>query len=125
MDTDELKKLGAVPSDVLLISGRRSTVARAAQTTSEYSDQNLIQIDGITRDNAQVSVDEWCIVQKAPYRQAESVLLSPLEEFLKREENPDFSRFIVASNHFKEANAQHTLISSKSFAFKQGGVEGG
>ncbi|UCG38961.1 MAG: AAA family ATPase [bacterium] len=78
-DAGVLQTLGAQPGDVLLVTGRRSTAARAGQTTSEYSDQNLVQIDGITRDNAQVSVDEWCTVKKVPFKQAESVLLTPVE----------------------------------------------
>ncbi len=78
-DSEDLKKLGAVPGDVLLISGRRSTVARAAQTPPEYCGQSLIQIDGITRDNAQIGVDEWATIRKVPYRPAENVLLSPVE----------------------------------------------
>lgn len=79
MDTAELQALGALPGDALLITGRRSTVARAAQTTPHYSGQSLIQIDGITRDNAQISVDEWCTVRKVPFKQADSVILSPVD----------------------------------------------
>ncbi len=79
LDADHLEGLRAVPGDVLLISGRGSTVARAGQTTTEYSGQDLIQMDGITRDNAKVSVDEWCTVQKVSFQQADSILLTPLE----------------------------------------------
>ncbi len=79
LDADHLESIRAVPGDVLLITGRGSTVARAGQTTPEYSGQDLIQMDGITRDNAKVSVDEWCTVQKIPFQQADSILLTPLE----------------------------------------------
>jgi len=79
LDTIHLEGLRAVPGDALVISGRGSTVARAAETTTEYTGQNLVQIDGIIRDNAQVSVDEWCTIQKVKVKAAESVLLSPLE----------------------------------------------
>jgi len=79
VDEDILKALGAVPGDALMITGRRSTVARAAQTNTHYSGQSLIQIDGITRDNAQISVDEWCTVQKVPFKQADTLILTPAD----------------------------------------------
>src|SRR4030067_3073348 len=76
VDEDVLKNLGAVPGDALMVTGRRSTAARAAQTTPHYSGQSLIQIDGITRDNAQISVDEWCTARKVPVKQAASIILT-------------------------------------------------
>ncbi len=79
IDTGYLQRLGAMPGEVLQITGRRTTVARAAQTTPEYSNQDLIQIDGVTRDNAQISIDEWCTVTKVPFKVAETVLFTPVE----------------------------------------------
>jgi transitional endoplasmic reticulum ATPase len=79
VDEDVLKSLGAVPGDAVMITGRRSSVARVTQTTAHYSGQNLIQIDGITRDNAQISVDEWCAVQKVPFKQADTLILTPVD----------------------------------------------
>ncbi|GBE14424.1 MAG TPA: AAA family ATPase [Proteobacteria bacterium] len=78
VDTEELKSIRAVPGDLLMITGRGSTVARTAQATAEYSGQSLIQMDGVTRENADVSVDEWCTVRKASFKPAESILLSPM-----------------------------------------------
>ena len=79
IDTGLLQQLGAMPGEVLQITGRRSTVARAAQLTANYTGQELIQIDGITRDNAQVSLDEWVTVTKVPFKGADTVLLAPVE----------------------------------------------
>ncbi len=79
VDEDVLKALGAVPGDAIMITGRRSTVARAAQTTPHFSGQNLIQVDSITRDNAQISVDERCTVQKVPFKTADTLILTPVD----------------------------------------------
>jgi transitional endoplasmic reticulum ATPase len=43
-----------------------------------------------------------------------------LEEFIKREKNPDFSKFIVTAKHFEEATAQQMLVSKRSVSFKPG-----
>jgi transitional endoplasmic reticulum ATPase len=79
LDPDDLDRLHAIPGDCLLITGRRATVARAAHAPQIFCGQNLVLIDGITRDNAQISVDEECTVQKVPYKQADSVILSPVD----------------------------------------------
>ena len=79
MATDKMIRLGAVPGDVLMISGRKSTVARAAEALVEHFDPERILIDGGTRDNAQLSVDEWCEIKKIPYKKADKILLSPLD----------------------------------------------
>ena len=77
--TDELIKLGAVPSDMLMITGRRSTVVRATEAPARNFDKTRILIDGVTRDNAKISIDEWCEVKKVPYQNADKILLSPMD----------------------------------------------
>ncbi len=79
VDPEDLERLHAIPGDALLITGRRSTVARAAHAPQHFCGQGLILIDGITRDNAQISVDEECTIQKVPYKQADSVILAPVD----------------------------------------------
>jgi transitional endoplasmic reticulum ATPase len=79
LDPDDLARLHAVPGDVLLVTGRRATVARAAQAPPTHCGRQLIAIDGTTRDNAQIGVDEWAAVRKVPFKPAESLLLAPVQ----------------------------------------------
>jgi transitional endoplasmic reticulum ATPase len=79
LDADDLKRLLAVPGDVLLIEGRRATVARATQAPSSHCGQQLALIDGTTRGNAQIGVDEWVTVRKVPFKVAESLLLATVQ----------------------------------------------
>ena len=79
LDPDDLARLHAVPGDVLLITGRRATVARAAQAPPTHCGRQIIAIDGTTRDNAQIGVDEWAAVRKVPFKPAESLLLAPVQ----------------------------------------------
>jgi transitional endoplasmic reticulum ATPase len=62
-----------------MITGRRSTVARAAQAPSSYCGQQLILIDGTTRANAEIGIDEWAAVRKVPFKPANSILLAPVQ----------------------------------------------
>ena len=79
MDADDLIRLHAAPGDVLLITGRRPTVARAVQAPPSHCGQYLIMMDGTTRTNAQAGVDEYVSVKKVPFKAANSVLLSPVQ----------------------------------------------
>ena len=79
LDKDDLTRLHAVPGDVLMITGRRSTVARAAQAPATHCGQQLILTDGTTRVNAEIGIDEWATVRKVPFKPAESILLSPVQ----------------------------------------------
>ena len=45
LDAEDLNRLQAVPGDVLLITGRRATVARAAQAPPSHCGQLLALID--------------------------------------------------------------------------------
>ena len=79
LDADDLKRLHAVPGDVLQITGRRATVARAAQAPSSHCGQLLVLIDGTTRGNAQIGVDDWVTVRKVPFKAADSLLLATVQ----------------------------------------------
>lgn len=79
LDKDDLMRLHAVPGDVLMITGRRSTVARAAQAPPTHCGQQLLLVDGTTRVNAEIGIDEWATVRKVPFKPAESILLCPVQ----------------------------------------------
>jgi len=79
LDAEDLARLGAVPGDVLLITGGRSTVARATQAPPTHCGKQLLLIDGNTRGDAQLGVDEWATVKKVPFKAAESLLLTPVQ----------------------------------------------
>ncbi|HEY5900247.1 MAG TPA: AAA family ATPase [Burkholderiales bacterium] len=79
LDAQDLKRLQAVPGDVLLITGRRATVARAAQAPASHCGQLIALVDGTTRGNAQAGIDEWVTVRKVPFKPADSLLLTSVQ----------------------------------------------
>ena len=79
VDPEDLKLLGAAPGDALLLGGGRTTVARAVQAPPSHCGQKLVLIDGSTRGNAQVGVDEQVRVRRVPFKPAASLLLAPVE----------------------------------------------
>ncbi len=79
VDADDLMALGAAPGDALLISGGRTTVARAVQAPPSHCGQRLVLLDGSTRGNAQVGVNDQVRVRRVPLKPAASMLLAPVE----------------------------------------------
>lgn len=78
IDPDQLKELGLEVGDVAEITGKKKTVIKLMPTFPQDRGKGIIQIDGITRDNATIGLDEKVRIQKVHYNQAETVILSPI-----------------------------------------------
>ncbi len=78
MDPRDLEKLGCEVGDVVGISGKRKTVAKVMPAYMEDRGKGIIQIDGIIRENAQIGLDEKATLEKASYKPAERITLSPI-----------------------------------------------
>jgi transitional endoplasmic reticulum ATPase len=71
--------LGIVPGDIVEIKGNALSVARVAQGFPENADKKLIQIDDLTRKNAQISIGQKVTVRKMRRETATSVILLPVD----------------------------------------------
>jgi transitional endoplasmic reticulum ATPase len=78
MDPDDLKGIGADVGDIIQIEGKRKTVAKAMPAYPEDRGRSLVQMDGLLRGNAQVSLDDKVKLQKTACSQANKIVLSPL-----------------------------------------------
>lgn len=64
LDPKDLENLGIKVGDIIQIKGKRATVAKVMPAFKEARGKGIIQIDGITRANAGVSLDEKITVAK-------------------------------------------------------------
>ena len=87
-----MKKLGISAGDVIEIVGKRNTAAIAWPAYSEDQDREIIRIDGFTRKNAGVSINEYVIVRPGDVKNAISVVLAPIDMRLNVDE--DFTNFV-------------------------------
>ena len=78
IDPADMQYLEAEIGDVVEIVGKRRTVARLMPTFKEERGKSRIQIDGLVRGNAQVSLDEKVTLKKVPWQPAEKVVLAPV-----------------------------------------------
>ncbi|HVP80289.1 MAG TPA: CDC48 family AAA ATPase [Thermodesulfobacteriota bacterium] len=79
LDPEDIKALEGVLGDLVEISGEKKTVARITGTFPEHYGKKIIQIDGITRSNAEVNLGEIVRIKKIPYKIATTVLITPLD----------------------------------------------
>jgi transitional endoplasmic reticulum ATPase len=73
---DDLKQIGAQPGDVLKVTGATPSVVRAE--LSHELQPGLMQIDGTTRSNCGVGLQEQVTVARVEHEQAVAVRLTPL-----------------------------------------------
>jgi transitional endoplasmic reticulum ATPase len=78
IDPRHMEQLGIQAGEVIEIAGRRSTAVTAWPADEEEKEQDIIRIDGQTRKNAGVGVNDLLNVRKIDCRQAKSVTLMPL-----------------------------------------------
>ncbi|WP_224249741.1 CDC48 family AAA ATPase [Hyalangium gracile] len=94
LDPKDLALLGAEVGDIILITGERTTVAKAMPAFSDMRGKGLLQIDGITRGNAKVGLDQRVRISKVPHAPATKIVLRPVGGAPSLKRNSD-SRYVV------------------------------
>jgi len=92
IDQKTMQKLGLSAGDVIEIVGKRTTAAIAWPAYSEDQDRGIIRIDGFTRKNAGVAINEYVIIKPGKVKDATNVVLAPVDMRLNVDE--DFTNFV-------------------------------
>ncbi len=77
MDCESRRALGLELGDTVEITGKRPVVAKVFKCDPEDEGRGMLFIDGLTRTNAGVSVDESVTVRRCEPQPAEQVTLAP------------------------------------------------
>jgi len=78
IDPEDMKSLELEVGQVIEIEGKRKTAAKAMPCYADDRGKKIIQIDGITRENAKIGLDEKATVRGVNSRPASKITLSPL-----------------------------------------------
>ncbi len=70
-----MESIGLQAGDIVQIMGKRATAAKVMPAYAEGRAKEVVQIDGIIRQNAQIGIGEKVKIQKVPYEQAASLIL--------------------------------------------------
>ncbi len=78
LDPDDMRRLKLQTGDVLELRGQSVAIAKAMPAHPALRGQSCIALDGLTRENAQVGLDEMVAVSAATARAAERVEITSL-----------------------------------------------
>jgi len=92
IDQRTMQKLGISAGDVIEISAKRTTSAIAWPAYSEDQNRDIIRIDGFSRKNAGVAINEYVLVRPAKVKTALSITLAPVDMRLNVDD--DFTNFV-------------------------------
>ncbi len=76
MDPADIKALGVEIGDIVEIVGKRRTVCKVMPAYKDDRGETRVQLDGLSRGNAGVALDEFVTVQKVLAQSAERIALS-------------------------------------------------
>lgn len=77
MGPEDMDRLQVNIGDIVEVEGARRTFCKAMPAYKELRGQARVQLDGLSRDNAGVGVDETVLVRKGSCHPAEQVVLGP------------------------------------------------
>jgi transitional endoplasmic reticulum ATPase len=92
IDQRAMQKLGISAGDVVEIVGKRTTSAIAWPAYSEDQNRDMMRIDGFTRKNAGMAINEYVLVRPAKVKSSLSITLAPVDMRLNVDE--DFTNFV-------------------------------
>jgi len=119
IDPEAMEKLGiADTGEVISIKGKRETVAKVMPTFPEFRGQGSVQIDGIIRENAEVSLDEKVVLSKIRVEEARRVTLSPLTITPAALDATYLSRLLSAIPVVKGDRVQVSFLGTKKQDFQ-------
>jgi transitional endoplasmic reticulum ATPase len=113
-----LSSLGLLAGDPIAIDAERPTLARVWPLRPEDAQRAVIQLDGLTRENAGVSLDEFIRIAAHPVTPAATLLLAPVERtVLGASEVGRIRAFLAGRVLMKGAKVNVPLFSRRSTQF--------
>ena len=102
LDQRTMQKLGISAGDVIEIAGKRMTSAIAWPAYSEDQNRDLLRIDGFTRKNAGVAINEYVTVKSVKVKHALNITFAPVDMRLNVDE--------YCTNFVKNRLMERTLV---------------
>jgi len=78
IDPKDMAEVNAEVGDIIQILGKRPSVAKVMPAYMDDRGKEVIQIDGIIRENAQIGLGEKVQVEKVDYKTATNLVLAPI-----------------------------------------------
>jgi len=125
IDPQDMSLMGLESGDIILIEGKRSTPVKIMPCYPEDRGKSIIQVDGITRENAQSGIDEKVKVTKTTIRQASKLKLKPstkLGSLYKADDSKYIGSLISGVPVTKGDKVRAILFGSRSVEYTVTGI---
>lgn len=121
IDPEDMKAFCLEVGDIIEIEGKRKTPAKIMPCYAEERGKKIIQIDGISRENSQIGLDEKVEIHKINHKPASKITLAPLtvSTLLQRDTDAKYiGSLIEGLPIIRGDRVRATLFGSKSCDFK-------
>lgn len=119
IDPEDIKRLGLEVGEIVEVEGKRKTPAKVMPCYTEDRGKGIIQMDGISRENSQIGLDEKVKIRKVDYKHAQKITLSPLTEtYYDRKDARYIGSLIGGLPMMAGDRIRATLFGSRSCDFK-------
>jgi len=116
LDPQDMTRIGAETGDIVQITGKRTTVAKVMPAYTQDRGKVTIQIDGITRENAQAGLGEKVEVQRIHCESADTLVLAPVtpsSAFVKEKDRKYLGRLLEGLTMTPGDKVRVTLLGSR------------
>ena len=104
MDPELMTILGLRVGDIVQIDGSKKTAVKVLMGDPEDANRGIIRIDGSTRRNAGVSIDERVSVKKISAKNAEKITFAPSDQ-LRLQGGEDYLRQVLEGRALSKGDA--------------------
>jgi transitional endoplasmic reticulum ATPase len=103
-----MQEMGLAEGDVIEISGKRTTAARAIRPYQQDEGLDIIRIDGLQRANAGVGSGDFVEIRKAASKPATRVVFAPAQENIRLQGSADALKRSFAGRPLSEGDTVAT-----------------
>jgi len=121
IDPEDIKALELEVGEIIEVEGKRKTPAKVMPCYSEDRGKKIIQMDGISRENAQIGLDDKVKIRKVNCKPANKITLLPLtiSSLLQRDEDTKYIGSLIGGLPVTSGDrVRATLFGSRSCEFK-------
>jgi transitional endoplasmic reticulum ATPase len=104
MDPELMTILGIRVGDIVQIDGNKKTAVKVLEGYPEDANRGIIRIDGSTRRNAGVSIDERVAVKKITVKNAEKITFAPSDQ-LRLQGGEDYLKQVLEGRALSKGDA--------------------
>ncbi|MGO8705056.1 MAG: CDC48 family AAA ATPase [Candidatus Brocadiia bacterium] len=118
LDPSDMATLGLEIGDVVELAGKRRTVAKAMPAFREDRGASCVQMDGVSRENAGIGLDQIVEVRKVATKPATAVQLCPINITTEDRDLEYIGRLLDGIPVVQDDRIRATLFGTRSADFK-------